>query len=353
MDFAKILKRSFAITLRYRALWLFGFILALAGGGGGRGFSPGGSGNYSGGNGGGPVRPTPDHIPYLGGPQRPEVGTILLIIVALVIFVALLAIVLMILRVLARTALIGMVDEAEETEQTSVRSGFRILWSRRGLNLLLIEALTAIAWIIVAPAMVITALLPGLLIFTHNIVLVITGALAAAGLLLIVIAILSIMAIAFSMVMEIIRRECVLGEKGVLESIRDGIVTVRSHLVDVGLLWLLMTGISIAWNILLIPVGIVCLILGLLIGGPPALLAYALSRSWIAAVAIGAPLFLITMILPLAFANGLYLVFQSSAWTLIYREFRAQEMAPVEDEVPTSSPAIPRPNGDPPASLEP
>ncbi|MCD6553042.1 MAG: hypothetical protein J7M16_03410 [Anaerolineae bacterium] len=353
MDFVKILKRSFAITLRYRALWLFGFILALAGGGGGRGFSPGGSGNYSGGNGGGPARPTPDHIPYPGGPHWPEVSTILLIIVALVIFVALLAIVLMILRVLARTALIGMVDEVEETEQTSVRSGFRILWSRRGLNLLLIEALTAIAWIIVAPAMVITALLPGALVLTGNVVLIVGGVLAAGILLLIVIAILTIVGVAFSMVMEIVRRECVLGEKGVLESIRDGILTVRYHLADVGLMWLLMTGISIAWSIVMIPAGIICLILGLLIGGPPALLAYALFHSWMAAVVIGAPLFLITMILPLAFVNGLYLVFQSSAWTLTYREFRAQEMAPVEDEIQPAPPVSTESNGDPPAGLEP
>ena len=352
MDFVKILKRSFAITVRYRALWLFGFILALAGGGGGGNFNPGGSSSYrAGGNGGGPSGPTPG--PYPGGPQWLEVGTILLIVAAIVAFIILIVTVLMILQALARTAIIGMVDEVEETEQTSVRSGFRILWSRRGLNLLLIEALTAIAWIIVAPAMVITALLPGALVLTGNVVLIVGGVLAAGILLLIVIAILTIVGVVFSMVMEIVRRECVLGEKGVLESIRDGILTVRYHLADVGLMWLLMTGISIAWSIVMIPAGIICLILGLLIGGPPALLAYALFHSWMAAVVIGAPLFLITMILPLAFVNGLYLVFQSSAWTLTYREFRAQEMAPVEDEIQPAPPVSTESNGDPPAGLEP
>ncbi len=339
MDFVKILKRSFAITVRYRALWLFGFILALAGGGGGGNFNPGGSSSYrAGGNGGGPSGPTPG--PYPGGPQWLEVGTILLIVAAIVAFIILIVTVLMILQALARTAIIGMVDEVEETEQTSVRSGFHILWSRRGLNLLLIEALTAIAWIIVAPAMVITALLPGALVLTGNVVLIVGGVLAAGILLLIVIAILTIVGVAFSMVMEIVRRECVLGEKGVLESIRDGILTVRYHLADVGLMWLLMTGISIAWSIVMIPVGIVCLILGLLIGGPPAILAYAASHSWVAAAVIGAPLFLIAMILPLTFINGLYLVFQSSAWTLTYREIRAQEVAPAVDEVPPPLPEV-------------
>jgi hypothetical protein len=342
MDLVKILKRSFTITTRYRALWLFGFILALVGGGGGSSNSGGGP-QYSyssGGNGNG----TPGPGAYPGGPQWSEVSNVLPVIiaifVAIVVFIVLMVIVLAILQALARTALIGMVDEVEETEQTSVRSGFRILWSRRGLNLFLIEVLTTIAWAIAAPALVITALLPGALAFTGNIALIIVGVLAAGFLFLIVIAILTIVGVAFSIVMEIIRRECVLGEKGVLESIRDGIVTVRYHLADVGLMWLLMAGISIAWNIVMVPVGIAFLFLSLLVGGPPAALAYVLSRSGIAAGAIGLPLFIITMVVFVSFVQGLYLVFQSSVWTLTYRELRVQEMSPSGDEVPASLPEV-------------
>jgi len=249
-----------------------------------------------------------------------------------------LIIALAILQALARTALIGMVDEVEETEETSVRSGWRILWSRRGLRLFLLELLTTIAWAVVAPAIVITALLPLVLIATGNVVLIVAGVLAAVALLLIAIALLTIVGIAFSMLMEIARRECVLGDKGVLESLRGGIIIVRHRLGDVGLMWLLMTGISIAWSILLIPMGIAFVILSLLIGGLPALMAFALSRSWIPAVVIGAPLFLIALVIPLAFINGLYLVFQSSVWTLTYRELRAQEMEPAEGDSPPPFP---------------
>jgi hypothetical protein len=340
MDLVKILKRSFTITTRYRALWLFGFILALVGGGGG---NPSGGPQYSY-NGGGNGNGTPGPGEYPGGFQwSGEVSNILpivvTIVVAIVVFIVLMVIVLAILQALARTALIGMVDEVEETEQTSVRSGFRILWSRQGLNLFLIEVLTTIAWMIAAPAMVITALLPAALVITGNIVLIIAGVLAAGFLFLIVIAILTIAGVAFSMVMEIIRRECVLGEKGVMESIRDGIVTVRYHLADVGLMWLLMAGISFAWNIVMIPVVIAFMIISLLVGGPSAALAYVLSRSGIVAGAIGLPLFIIAMVVLVSCAQGLYLIFQSSVWTLTYRELRAQEEAAiVEEEIPPSLP---------------
>ena len=35
MDYGRILARAFEITRRYRALWLFGFLLAVIGGSGG------------------------------------------------------------------------------------------------------------------------------------------------------------------------------------------------------------------------------------------------------------------------------------------------------------------------------
>ncbi|MCR4407192.1 MAG: hypothetical protein NUW24_09770 [Anaerolineae bacterium] len=337
MDFTKILKRSLAITLRYRALWLFGFLLALAGGGG-RGFNPGGGSSSSGGvgSGGGPSGP------YVGGPQWSDISRawpiILAILIAVLVFIALLIITLSILQALARTAIIGMVDEIEKTEQTSVRSGFRILWSRQGLRLFLMELLTTIAWIIVAPTMIITALLPLVLIATGNVVLIVAGVLAAVILFLVAIAILTVAGIAFSMLMEIARRECVLGDKGVLESLRGGIITLRYYLADVGVIWLLMTGISLGWSILLIPAGIAFVILGLFIGGLPALVAFALSRSWIPAAVIGAPLFLIAIIVPFTFVEGVFLVFQSSVWTLTYREIRAREIAATHDGSPPVSP---------------
>lgn len=332
MDFTKILKRSWSITLRYRALWLFGFLLALAGGGG-RGFNPGGGGSSSGGggNGGSPSGP------YVGGPQWSDISRawpiILAIILAILVFIVLLIIALSILQALARTALIGMVNEVEKTEQTSIRSGFRILWSRRGLRLFLMELLTTIAWIIVAPTMIITSLLPLVLIATGNVVLIIAGVLAAVILFLLTIAILAVAGIAFSMLMEIARRECVLGDKGVLESLRGGFITLHYRLADVSIIWLLMTGINLGWNILLIPVGIAFVILSLFIGGLPALVAFALSGSWIPAAVIGAPLFLIAIIVPFTFVEGLYLVFQSSVWTLTYRELQARQTDSAQDEI--------------------
>jgi len=49
----------------------------------------------------------------------------------------------------------------------------------------------------------------------------------------------------------------------------------------------------------------------------------------IAGLAVGIPLFLLTVVAPLVFISGLYHAFVSSVWTLTYRELKAKEGAPI------------------------
>ncbi|MEE8390903.1 MAG: hypothetical protein V3S14_08945, partial [Anaerolineae bacterium] len=148
MDHIKVLKRAWETTWRYRALWIFGIIIALTtASAGGGGSSAGGSGGGNDGN--GRFQP-PGDFPWppseysWSWPEIPSniVNTLIVISVGAACVITLLVIVGTIARYVAETALIRMVDEHEETgEQRSVRKGFRMGWSRTTFRLFLISLL--------------------------------------------------------------------------------------------------------------------------------------------------------------------------------------------------------------------
>src|SRR5690554_54275 len=123
MDHMRILRRAFDITRLYRALWVFGVLLALttasggpgSGGGGGRGDNGGGfppPGNM----------PFPrDFPPFRNFPPDwssipPEViNTVIAVVIAAVCIGLALAVLFTIVRYVSFTALVRMVNRYEDT----------------------------------------------------------------------------------------------------------------------------------------------------------------------------------------------------------------------------------------------
>jgi hypothetical protein len=77
----------------------------------------------------------------------------------------------------------------------------------------------------------------------------------------------------------------------------------------------------------MIPVSILLLGVGGIVGGLPALLVGWLTSlmsggalPWVLGLLIGIPVFILVVAVPLAFLGGLWEVFSSSIWTLFYRE---------------------------------
>jgi hypothetical protein len=157
------------------------------------------------------------------------------------------------------------------------------------------------------------------------------GTVLTIGLGLLVILLAIVVSVTLSVLMRFFRRVCVLEQRGVTESIGRGYFMVKQNVKDVAVLWLIMLGLGIGWGILMIPVTLVVLFLGALIGGLPALLAGVLAdlalggaAPWIVGLAVGIPLFILVVAAPLLFLGGLWEVFKSSVWTLTYRELRAR-----------------------------
>lgn len=298
MDYFGILERSFAITRRYRALWVFGFLLALVSVGGGGGNSV----QYT--FQGGDFQPGQFDI-------SPAFG-IFAILAAITLAIGL-AILATILNYVSRTALIGLVGEIEAGEDPTVRHGFDVGWSRSAFRLFGIDIAIFVPIFLIAITLIFLFVIPFVAIADQGdpgpFVVVLLCCLA------LLIPLLIAAGIILSVLKTFFYRQVVLADDGVFDGIRNGYRLVRANLGQVAGIWLIMLVIGLLWGAVNFVIGLVAFAF---VGGPAALM-YALFESGLAAV-VGALPFLLVAILLLAVINALYTVFTSTVWTLTYLE---------------------------------
>lgn len=331
MDHMQILRRAFNITLNYRTLWIFGILLALASGGSGG--SPGGGG--SGGGGGGGSSPGNNGIflpPFL-------MENLVAIGVALACFILLLVVAFSILRYVSETALIRMVDGHEATgERLTFRQGWRLGWSRAAWRMFLTDLLVGLITVPVVMLLLAIALSPLLLLTTQNDTLSIFGVVLAIGLGLLVIFLAIVVGTVISVVAEFWRRAVALENLGVFDAIRRGFALVRRRLGDVVIMALILFGLGLVFSLLLIPVVFLLFFAGGLLGGIPGFIAGLITSLFVEAsqnplpviigIAVGLPIFILVMSIPLAIVGGIAETYKSSVWTLAFRETSALDTPP-------------------------
>ena len=298
MNHGNILKRAWSVLWQTRALWLFGFLFALAGGSSGL---PGLRGTNGAGNGGTPARPGtrfPFHMPTL------STNTIVLIVAGVVIAVLVIVAVAAVVRYLAETALVAGVDEMETTgARLTVRRGFRLGWSRRAWRLFVTDFVIYVPLAIGGLLLLAIAALPFLVWLSRETAVRIAGSVIGGLLVLAVILALIALALLLTLVMPYVRRRVVLAGQGVRAAVRQGVSLVRTTLADTGLMWLILAGLRIVWSVVMIPVFIVVAL---------------------AAAIVGGGLFLLVFIAGYSLAAGLFEAYVSAAWTLTYREVSAK-----------------------------
>lgn len=355
--------------LHYRALWVFGIILALTTVSAGTAWSGGGGG-------GGNHRP--DRISentwepeetfphqwqesveqaneeinqqFADGIPANIKDTIITIAIVTAIALLILAIVGTIARYVSETALIRMVDDQEATEtQKTVREGFKMGWSRAAWKLFLIDLLIDIPAALAFLVLFLIAFAPLLLWTTQSTVAGIIGTVTTSGLFLLLIIAAIAAGEALRLLKHFARRACTLDELGVGASVNKGYTLARSHLKDVGLMWLITAAVRFLWPIALIPAVLLLMLAGILAGGLLALIVGGITvlvsgsaTAWIVGGVTGGVIFMLVLALPLIFLEGLREVFLSSTWTLTYRELHAMrvlEPAPLPQTGPQADQA--------------
>jgi hypothetical protein len=363
MDHVQILKRSWHIMWRYKALWIFGLILALTT------FSWESAmlfGDNNGGQGSAvqyelsegdrewlarnldlqfqeSLNITSEDVAEFI--QNEVVQIVVLIIILVVVVISLMILIGLLLRYLSETALIKMVNDYEKTGiKYGIRQGLQMAWSRPAWRLFLIDLAVFMPAILLSLVFFALVIIPIVALATTGTATGIAGAIAAGGLFFLVLALIIVASAVLSVLARIARQACVIDNLGVMDSIRGSVSVIRANVKDVGLMWLIMIGINLTWPFLMIPVAILLVGLGILLGGALAALvgglgslATAGAGAWIAAGMLGVILFLLILVAPLALLTGIREVFQSSAWTLTYRELRAIGDVKVET---TPKPAV-------------
>ncbi len=360
LDIKKILSRSWHILWNYRMLWVFGFILALTVAGGSS------SGNYSSSSSSRTNNNTTPQYEWQGlkgetprekiadGLRQAGAGIEklrdqypiefrMVIAVAVTVFVMLLifGFIGAILRYVAETATIRMVNEYEQSGiKVGFRQGWRYGWSRVSWQLFLINFVINLPVLVLFVFLgligwwIVTAALSG--IQTS----LITNLIAGIGLAFISILVTVVLMVVLNVVRDFSWRISVLEGSGVMETIRQAFAMLRRNWKSVGLMWLVMIGIKIAWGLvfflLIIPLLIVSVITaigGLVVAVVPGLLTVGIASllsapdywPWIFAGVISLPLFVSVAFSPVFLVRGWGLTYESSVWTLTYREIKTIE----------------------------
>ncbi len=384
MDFGKVLKRSWHMVTRYRALWIFGIVLGIVT------FSwewallsdrddenqprqgivitpLAGETFYD-----ALQRTWQEELDWAErdlsnalreldrlftaelGPGTPgsrfavNVTTLLAVLAAALVITL---IVNKIARYVSEAALIRMVGEYEDTgERRGVWQGLRLGLSRTAWRLFLIDLVVDIPVILAFLLLFALAFAPLVSGLRGNAPApIVFGSLLTGGLLLAGIALAIVAGSLLSLLKRFFRQACALESLGVIASIRRGWAVIRHKPADVLVMWLIMLGLTLGWGVVialsflvLFPVLLLFIALGGAASALSAFLVFVLcslvfegALPVLLAVVVGLPIFVLVMLAPWWCLGGLMEVFKSSAWTLTYRELRT-----VGDAQPDQVPAV-------------
>jgi hypothetical protein len=230
-----------------------------------------------------------------------------------------------------------------------VREGFRIGWSRTAWRLFLINLIVNLPVIILLIVLLIAGTIVFLSIVNGNENFAAVSIVSMIGLAFTSICAVIIVSIFLGLLRHFFWRVAVLEDTGVGESLRRGFAMVREHWKSVGIMWLVMIGLGIAWIvvsiiaiIVTIPVVIITTIVATAVAAIPYLLLVGLFSLFLGGPLpwIAAALFVLFPFFTIAFSPWLLLgswqtVFTSTVWTLTYREIKAlPAIAPEAELVP-------------------
>jgi len=368
MKHKEILSRAWKILWNYKALWVFGIILALT-----TTAFPDRVLEFSGSNsnqereginiqrgdnfreefGKGIEEAAQEFGLFFNKVVPEELGQAFMTIAILagcviVIFIILAAI----FRYVSETSIVRMVDEHETMgTKYTIGKGFRLGFSRSAWRLFLIDLIINIPVFVAFSLLTLLVLSPLLLWTTDNTAASIIGTVAAVGLFFLVVVLAILVGAALSLCKRFFYRTCVLSEMGVIESIKRGYQLVRANLKDVAIMWLLLIGVSFGFSLAMIPVVFLLLAIAAVIAGVLGLSVSGISgifagdtQSLVAGLVAGVPIFFLLLVAPLIFLSGLKETFISSSWTLAYREAQTLESLDLEFETEEQLPEQEKPS---------
>lgn len=361
----KFLKRALQIVWQYKVLWIFGFLIVLTGGGAGSGGGGGGGGtgaqwqmdepfHYRGVDGFGQYSPqmqqledwAAENVAPLFATEAKAITTVFIFIGIIFAIGLVFGLLSALVRYPAETAVMRMVDAHEQTgTKMRFKEGWRLGWNRRAWRIFLVDLLIG------TPAFGIVLLLVGGLgayFFANRenpeAALNVGVGIWIAVVMMLLLA-LALLLVVVSLVRQFIIRKAAFEDLGVWDSFRQGWAMFKLNWKHAALMWLIMIGIGIGVGVaiiiaafILIPAYLILAIPGVIAAAIPGAIGYGITSlfaaevlPWIIAAIVALPVFFVVVFSPLYLIGGAYTVFDSSVWTLFYRQ---KNLPLVPPEVP-------------------
>ena len=344
MDHNAIIARAFEITRRHKALWIFGFLAAFAGGSG----SSANFGNSSSGSGSGVRSPgdlmariqdmdfpgrefvvqllreletlgAPSWLDFdrLADPGAGDIGGILAVLMLFCGAIIVLFIGMVLIRLISEAAIIRMVDAIEEGDAVSFGYGLELALTGRTARWFLLELLAGLLSLLIVLPLLLITIVPIVLVIAQDgnpLILVL-----ALGLILLGIPLLILFIIGYSMLQRLWSREVLIGGADMGSAVAGAAGLLRGNFLSILLLWFILLVLRMIYFAVSVFLFFVALFIAAAVGIAVGALIYGAGASAITTAVIG---FLVTMAflsIPVIFLSGLFLVFDSSAWTLAWR----------------------------------
>jgi hypothetical protein len=309
VNYVEVLKRALHITWNFRALWLFGFLAALFGGSGGFGSN---------------ARTTGQLRPGLN--PMPSFDVSPTMVITLILIGLVLVILAVVLRAVAEVALMRLVREIEDGRRATIGRGFRLGFGRF-LPYIGVSIVVGVPVAAFAVGLVLIGLSPLLLLFARTSGATALGVGLTVAMMIPIVLFLVAMGIIVGLLMEFMLRATSIESLGVFASVRKGWSVVWGHLLELIVMGVLLFGAGILWGLLMLPLILACLAAVVVLAG----VTWALSQSLTATIVVGLIVGVPCMVI-LLFLGGLFRIFSSTAWTLIYLKF---------SPIPAQPPAVP------------
>ena len=360
LDIKKILARSWHILWTYRTLWIFGFMLALAAGSSrisnNNNYRVNDNSNQQSGihapddweglKGDTLAEKMDDAFRQMGagiaelqGKYPVEFQMGIAVAITFFVVIVIVSVIVAILRYVAEAASIRMVDEYEQSgTKVGFRQGWKYGWSRAAWRLFLSNFLAHIP-VFVTLIVVVLCVWQIASAFIGGVeTTIVNSVIAGIGLSFLFIFVTVILMVALLVLRDFAWRKIVLENAGVMDSLRNSAALMKRQWKNVGVMWLVMIGIKIAWAlafmILILPLLVVSILTavgGALVAIIPALATAGIASMfsapdywpWVFAAIVGAPFFFVIAFSPVLLVSGWNQIYQSSVWTLTYREVKA------------------------------
>lgn len=304
IDYSRILRRAYDITIQNKFLWVFGALIALGSGGG----------NFNGGGGGSGGNTTPQEDEVFNKIEG-FANQYWLAIIALVAFVFLLLIIIWILGTISRGALIDCANKADDGIYADIKSGFRrglhFFGRVFGIGLVFFALMMVVLTVILAPVIyfiIMKQFAPAIFIGIMGLLFFIPIAMFFG--------IISQLALLFAVMME----------RRVFAAISEAYELFLKNFSAIGLLWLLSIGIGIVASVATFFVALPVI----LIAVPFVLGSYAAFQlsGLIISILIGVIIFTIAM----AIVRGVFEVYLQTFWILGFKELMGEKIKLEENQ---------------------